>query len=443
MIASISFSPFFCSDSVNGASMAQFSAPADYNVGQGPYNVVAADINHDGKLDLVAANYLDGSLSVLLGNGDGTFLPATNYQVSGGTFPGPFIVVIGDFNNDTQQDLVTGSIGTNTVEFYAGNGDGTFAAPVDFDIAGGAYGLATGDFNADGRPDIVAAAFSADQLSILMGSSNLVFVASTNLPTGNGPASVAVGDFNGDGKLDLVNVNYYDDSISVFLGNGDGTFGARTDYDVFGGGIVSRPVYVATGDFNGDGKIDLVVVESADACVLVLIGKGDGTFFPGVKYPVGAYPSWVAVADLNGDGIPELVVANAGDFSVSILPGVGEGTFQPEYRIPLEYFGYPFSVATGDLDNDGCPDLVLASYWLNAASVLLNTSLPEILIQHTNTAINLTWPDWSGFRLESSTNFLSSDDWKLVSNMPSTNGNQMNLTLPISQNSQYFRLHKQ
>jgi len=423
--------------SIQALPSAQFAGPADYGIGQGPYYVAVADLNHDGNLDLISANYLDGSLSVLLGNGDGTFTAATNYPVSGGIFPGPQMVIAGDFNNHHQQDLVTSSLGTSTVEYFAGNGDGTFATPLDFNIDSGAYGLASGDFNGDGRLDVVAAAFGANELSILIGDSNQVFVAGTSLPTGDGPQAVAVADFDGDGKLDIVDANYYDNTVSVFLGNGDGTFGTRTDYDVG-----SRPEYVTTGDLNGDGNIDLIAVNSEDASVTVLLGQGDGTFSPGIIYPVGAYPNWVAVADLNGDGIPDLVVANAGNFSLSLLIGVGDGIFLPQVQIPLETLGYPFAVTAGDFNNDGRMDLVVASYWLNAASVLLNTSLPVLSLTQTNTLATLDWPAVPGFQLESTTNILSDNDWNWVTNEPTTNANRMRVSLPIIQPGEFFRLQQ-
>src|SRR6266566_4696375 len=184
----------------------------------------------------------------------------------------------------------------------------------------------------------------------------------------NGPSGIAVGDFNGDGKLDLAVVNFGDWNIYVLLGNGDGTFqAARSVYFASGGGF---PWYVVTADFNGDGKLDLAVSNYGDNSFSVLLGNGDGTFQPPRTLPIGTHPALVAVGDFNGDGKPDLAISSVGDNTVSVLLGNGDGTF----LAPQVFAGVgtkPYFVAVGDFNRDGKPDLVITNHLGNTVTVLL------------------------------------------------------------------------
>jgi VCBS repeat protein len=179
------------------------------------------------------------------------------------------------------------------------------------------------------------------------------FSSAPPLPAGSGPKPVATGDFNGDGKVDLVVANESSDNVSVFLSNGDGTFQAAVDYSVG-----SQPFSIAVGDFNGDGKLDLVVVNNLSDSVSVLLGKGDGTFQPAMTSGAGSTPTSVAVGDFNGDGNLDLVVVN--NLGAGVLLGKGDGTFQP----PVNYaVGSGISsVAVGDFNGDGKLDLVVGDF---------------------------------------------------------------------------------
>jgi hypothetical protein len=182
------------------------------------------------------------------------------------------------------------------------------------------------------------------------------------------PTSLAAGDFNGDGKLDLVTANRYGNSISVLLGNGDGTFQPAVSYAA---GDV--PESVAVGDLNGDGKLDVVVADNISGRISVLIGIGDGTFQPAVGYWVNPAPVSIAIADLNGDGIPDLAVLAAGE-TVAILVGQGDGTFQyqPTNFIAGSDPGFTESLVVGDFNGDGRPDVAVALGYVAQLGVLLN-----------------------------------------------------------------------
>ena len=194
---------------------------------------------------------------------------------------------------------------------------------------------------------------------------DVTFATKVDYPTGTYPYSVTTGDFNGDGNLDLATANYSDNTVSILLGTGTGTFGTNTGYAV---GL--HPSSVTTGDFNGDGKLDLAVGNSGTNTVSILLGTGTGTFGTKTDCAVSSSPSSVTTGDFNGDGKLDLATANYAD-TVSILLGTGTGTFgtNSDYAVGAG----PFSVITGDLNGDGKLDLATANYSDNTVSILLGT----------------------------------------------------------------------
>jgi hypothetical protein len=357
-------------------------APAgDFGAGTNPSSVAVGDVNGDGRLDLAVANNRSDNVSVLLGHGDGTFQTAVNYPVGSCSGPGqrsfPWSVAIGDLNGDQVPDLAVAASGCHIVSILLGNGDGTFQAGREFGAGVSPVSIAPGDFNGDQVPDLAVANFAsgvASGVSVLLGNGDGTFRAAERYATGTEAQAVAVGDFNGDGRLDLAVANNGSDNVSVLLGNGDGTFQTAVNY-----AARRQPRSVAVGDFNGDGRPDLAVANfdlfNTDVDdVSVLMGKGDGTFFAAVNYPSGAGPmSWVhpisvGVADFNGDGKPDLTVANQ-DNSVSVLLGNGDGTFHVAGTFAAHI--HPMSVAVGDFNGDELPDLAVANFDSNDVSVLL------------------------------------------------------------------------
>jgi hypothetical protein len=215
----------------------------------------------------------------------------------------------------------------------------------------------------------------------------------SNLPASSGPQAVATGDFNGDGRLDLVVANSAANTVSVLLGKGDGTFAARVDYPA---GL--QPVSVAVGDFNGDGNLDIAVANQADNTVSILLGNGQGGFASGTPYPTGNSPAAVIVADLNSDGTLDLAIANRADNTLSILLGNADGTFNAHVDYPAG--PSPSALVAADFNADGKLDLATANDFTNGTvSVLLGNgdgTLQPPVAYATGDSVALAAADFNG-----------------------------------------------
>lgn len=437
-----------------------FQPHVDYVTGPSPIGVITADLNGDGKADLIVTNDNCGgspcgfgSVSMLLGNGDGTFQTRRDYGTGtyptsaigdfngdgkpdiaiahqncigspcdvgatlsiligngNGTFPGhldyatpanPTSVTITDLNGDGKPDLiVSDSNGQNfqTVAVLLGNGDGTFQNHVDYLAGGGSPSATVGDFNGDARPDVAAVNISQNTVSILLGNGDGTLQSHVDYPTGPGPLQVITGDFNRDGRLDLAIVNGgsgFGNTLSILLGNGDGTFGPRSDFPA---GMTARAL--VAGDFNRDGNLDLAVSNNnGPGGISVLLGNGNGTFLAPVPYSTGLFPVPIATGDLNGDGNLDLIVGNytsGTPNTLAILLGNGDGSFRPHADFAAGFF--PAWLAVGDLNADGKLDVAVAS---NAGiGVLLGngdgTFLPRVNFPMGNSVVSTSVGDVTG-----------------------------------------------
>ena len=393
-----------------GQTKPKFAIAVDYPLAGCLSDALAiADLNGDSFQDLVVvtpasdsncvSTVADGTISILLGNGDGTFQSAINLD-SGGIFPTS--VAVADLNSDGHPDIVvlhcvqSGEIpcsvpnSESEVAVLLGNGNGTFQAPITFSSGGCQItdgSLAIGDFNGDGHLDLAVSAvklapncvFAPDGgVNVLLGNGDGTFQAPLNFDAGEVAAnSVSVGDLNGDGKLDLVATLCVGGSncvsaVGVLLGNGDGTFRNIVTYDTGQYSVHS----VAIADVNGDHYADLVVSNRcgtySTSCyqgsLTVLLGNGDGTFQAPVEYKSnGYYNLATAIVDLNLDGAPDLASINFGinksniTSGVDILLGVGDGTFEAPVRYPSGNLGgyKTTAVGVGDFNRDGEPDIAL------------------------------------------------------------------------------------
>ena len=345
----------------------QFGPPQTYKVGKGPNEVQVADLTGDGIPDIVTANYGSDDVSVLLGNGNGTFQPQQAFPAGSG----PASLAIADMTGDGKLDLVVGNRNASTVSVLPGNGNGTFQAPVTIGAGKRDYSVATADLTSDGDLDVITTSVLKNTVTVQLGNGDGTFGPGQTISVGPAPTAVAVADLNGDGRPDIVTTNSDGNSVSVLLGNGDGTFSIQQTFPVG-----QSPRALAVADLNGDGIPDIVTANYNDDTVSVLVGKGDGTFLPQEVFAVGDKPYSVALADLNGDGLDDIVVANSADDTVSVLMNLGgSGThvdFAPAYAVPTGR--QPVAVAVADLYGDGEPEIITANAFDNSVSVLAFTA---------------------------------------------------------------------
>ena len=357
-----------------------------FRAAAGPSAVVMADVNGDGKLDAVVLNN-DGSVAVFLGKGDGTFHSPLVYYAAGS---GPEALAVADVNHDGKPDIIVGNLSSDDVSVLLGNGDGTFKAQTSADQAAGTgtptpsypvgknpIFVTVADINGDGNPDILVANYTDGTISVLLGNGDGTFKTQTTYPVGLGPDYINVADFNGDGKPDILVSNAADGTVGILLGNGDGTFQTMKSTRVSAPDANSPEEMALVGDFNKDGKLDVVTtITNASGSILVLLpGRGDGTF--GAPRYVGTTPGtrFLSLADLNGDGNLDIVAGSFSDGSISVLFGHGDYTFSKPVSYPATGIGSAVGLqpyAVGDQNGDGKPDIVAVNPDSNVIQVLLN-----------------------------------------------------------------------
>jgi hypothetical protein len=336
--------------------------------------IAVADLNHDQKSDVVcgSAQYEPGGVSVLVGNGDGTFGSPVFYpiEVIGN---GPNVVAIADFNGDGKPDVVSANYDGNDTSILLGNGDGTFKASKNYPASINPVGVVTGDFNGDGMQDVASVAgYSVSaQVTVLIGRGDGTFAGHVNQKIPNGPYSLVAGDFNDDGKPDMAVVDADSPgSVSLLLNEGAGhPFQVNTDQ------TMTRSYWNLAGDFNNDGYLDLVTFDfnSTGSAELLstLLGNGNGTLQPPLNLTLSSFPAGQStVADFNLDGKLDIATCLQNDTGPSVFLGKGNGTFDsPTFFDAGGLCGDPGPVFSADLNGDHKPDLLVSTY--NGISVLL------------------------------------------------------------------------
>jgi hypothetical protein len=337
------------------------STSSTYSVGNNPMAIVACSLRDNGELDLVTANQSSYDVSVLLGNGDGTFQPQLLFAA--GTQPESLVAA--DFNGDDRPDLAVTNRGSSDISVLLGRGDGTFQDQVTNAVGNGPVGVVAADLNHNGILDVITTNNYADDISVLMGNGDGTFQPAESYPAGDGPTALVVGDFNGDGRLDVAVADSGDDNgdgqgVSILMGNGDGTFQAPIFYSAG-----TYPSAIVAGDFTGNGILDLAVANQNSDDVSILLGNGDGGFETLPPVPLGSHassPVSIVAGDFTGDGVLDLAVANQNSDNVSILMGDGQGDFQVLPPISLGNPAQtPAAITAGDFTDNGPLDLAVAS----------------------------------------------------------------------------------
>ncbi len=400
-----------------------FAGPVSYAAGSSPISLAALDLNHDGKLDLAAADNgsSPGKVYILLGTGTGTFTAGGSFTVGSqplsvtiadfsndgnpdlavtandntttillgagnGTFAGgsslvtgaaPQYVAAGDFNKDGNMDLAVANTRAQTVSVFLGNGKGTFQAGQSYVVSYEPQSLIITDYNSDGNLDIIQGTGDARVFGPGVNNSKIDFLPGNGDGTFQGAVSTAVpgsqagvgtflstGDFSGDGKIDAIVNDKFGGNLYLFPGDGHGRFQAPVIINALATGTQTLPVGGAAGDFNGDGKLDLAVTESAAGQVAVLLNSAAGLQLSRTFSSNGSIPGAIAAADLNGDGTVDLAVANEAiqypftPGSLTVFNGDGHGAFQLSRTYSAGK--WPKAVAVADLSGDKKPDLVVA-----------------------------------------------------------------------------------
>jgi uncharacterized protein (TIGR03437 family) len=359
--------------------------PFPFPVGVGPVSIVAGNLNSDNVPDLAVLNQVDGTVTFILSNPPYAYTKAGPFAV--GANPGsllPSAMVMGDFNNDGNQDLAITNAGGNSVSILLGDGKGGIKATLGpFPVGKTPVSIAMGAFNGDSNLDLAVANRDSNNVTILRGDGTGNFAASSGTPivAGNSPSSVAAGQFTGGGYLDLAVTNELDNTVTVLLGSAAG-FQPTTDSPI---PVGYNPSFVTVSDFNLDGNLDLAVANLTSNTVTVLLGNGTGAFTPAPSGPLttGSAPVFIAVADFNGDFIPDLAIVNSGSSSntVSVLLGNGTGGFKPCPGSPFAAGSDPRAVAVGDFNGNGPPDLAIVDDGSDTVTLLINTftSTPVLL----------------------------------------------------------------
>ncbi|UCF04894.1 MAG: VCBS repeat-containing protein [bacterium] len=350
-----------------------FEPAVNYPAGDSPHSVISSDFDGDGDIDLAVANFDSDNVSVLLGNGDGTF--ATGEDCGAGD--GPHSVISNDFNGDGYVDLAVANFDSDNVSILLGNGNGTFASAVNCGTGESPRSVTSNDFNGDGKVDLAVAhhCIATDvMISIHFGYGDGTFASGENAGAGNGPQSVTSDDFDGDGDSDLAVANYYSENASVLLGDGEGNFAFPINYNT-----CEVSLYVTSSDFDGNGYGDLAVANYLSDNVSILLGDVYGIFYltGAYNYSAGTHPSSVTSSDFDDDGDVDLAVANSGSDNVSILLGNGDGTFISVGSYNAGDGSY--SVTSGDFDGDGDSDLAVANSGSDNVSILINIGAVPVL----------------------------------------------------------------
>jgi FG-GAP-like repeat len=351
---------------------------ASYKVGKNPTTVNPFDLNQDGITDLVTTNMGSNTLSILLGNGDGTFRDQIQLHVC----REPRSMAVGLFNRDPYPDVVLACSGSDEIAVLFGRMDGKFDEGPQYPVHRTPVAITSGDLNGDQVPDLVVA-LRNDKIKVFLGTGTGEFQHGAQYEYGDTPTSVALADLNGDGKMDLAVTNGgpMSNAVSIWTGNGDGTFRGPTDNR-----SGKRPLGVSFADFNDDRARDMLVINGERDSFTIFLGRGDGTFQAGRDSGADAGPNFGLARDFDGDRRADVAIVNLQSSDLSILFGRGDGTFEYPPRNYRTKAG-PFAVAVYQVTTKKAeePGLVTADNGNGTVSIFLHRGLKSSRVSASET----------------------------------------------------------
>ncbi len=338
---------------------------ATYTVGKNPTSVTTADFNRDGLTDLIVTNIGNDSLSILFGNGDGSFKEQQQLRVS----VEPRALALHDYNGDGWTDIAVACAGSDQIVLFLGLAGGRFSEGQRYPVQRTPISIAAGDVNGDQKPDL-AVALRNDKVAVFLGNGDGTFTTGPRYEYGDTPTSIALADLTQDGNLDLIvsNGGPMSNAVSIWTGNGDGSFRDPVDYRTG-----KRPLGVSFADFNNDRKTDLLVINGERDSFVVFLGNGNGTFQEGKESGADAGPVHGFAGDFDGDRRTDVAIVNIQSSDLSILFGRGDGTFNyppKNYRVGSA----PFAVTPLSLKPDATepPGLAVVSNGAGSLSIFLH-----------------------------------------------------------------------
>jgi hypothetical protein len=379
-----SFNPTY-SPAKSNITGSDFIGKTDFTTGTKPYAIAIGDLDGDGKPDLVVANLISNNVSVYRNTAAGGSIGNGSFaaKVDLATGNGPYSIAIGDLDGDGKSDLAITNINSSSVSVFRNtstSGSISFASKLDFNTGTWPVSVAICDLDGDGRPDLVVANQISNTVPVLRNTStsgSISFASKVDFSTGTSPQSLAIGDVDGDGRPDLAVANNGNNTVSVLRNTstiGKVSFATKVDF-----ATGTQPSFVAIGDVDADGKPDLAVANQGSSMVSVLRNtsvSGAVSFATKVDFSSGRLPQSLAIGDADGDGKPDLAVANLNDNTVSVLRNTSvSGSVSFADKVDFGTGSTPISVAIGDLDGDGKPDLASANTDANTLSILRNIDI--------------------------------------------------------------------
>jgi predicted secreted protein len=376
---------------IPGLVTSDFEYRGDYETGNAPHLACIADLDDDGDLDIVTADYDDNAVSILINNGEGVFTKENDYE----TGNSPRSIFLAYFDRDLDIDCVSGNYFDDTVSVFKNNGDATFASKVDYDVGQGPFSIFLADVgeDANGDLDLVMADEQSSAVSVMENDGTGSFTNRNSYSVGNKPKGVFLADINDDGYNDIACVNWADSTISILINEQDGTYKKHVEYNTG-----ELPRAISMNDLNGDNLPDIACANQDSNSISILMNNGDETFSAKVDYSVGSNPLSIYTGDVDADNHCDILVTNLHDDTITILENDGVGNF----NIKRDYItdDGPYSIVFADVNDDDDVDLITANSFADSVSVhyshfpsSIEIKQPDGVNDIVNHSYLITWQD--------------------------------------------------